>query len=122
MKLSKMLAVFALLIGALAVPRTAMAEGWFIDMGDVKEVTLGQVVRDPQDYLDVFIKMKVYFDRTGRNYNPYFTRFSDVVYGNIAAWLINARLYEKRDFSRSYPFFYVVRSNENNSGKRFMTA
>ena len=39
--------------------------------------------------------------------NPFYTEFHKEAYDNFAAWPIDARLYEKRDFQRSYPHFYV---------------
>ena len=105
-------AVFTLALAALAIPSPAVAGGWFDDMGEAKEVTLGDVLRSPKDYVDVDVKMKVYFNTTGDSYNPYFTRFTEEMYGNFSAWPIDARLYDRRDYQRSFPFLFVARHNK----------
>jgi len=108
MKLRKVqLVVLAAVVGMLAVP--SIAGGWFSKMGDVKDVTLAELLRNPRDYVDVDVRFKVYFNSTGGHYNPYFTRFSEEMYGNFTAWPLDARLYDKRDFQRSYAFFFFRR-------------
>jgi len=108
MKLRKVqLVVLAAVVGMLAVP--SIAGGWFSKMGDVKDVTLTELLRNPRDYVDVDVRFKVYFNSTGGHYNPYFTRFSEEMYGNFSAWPLDARLYDKRDFQRSYTFFFMRR-------------
>ena len=77
MKLRKTLALLALVAGGLLVQPVASAEGWFSDLDDAKEATLSELVSRPHDFLDVAVKIEVYFDRTVSNYNPYYTRFSD---------------------------------------------
>ncbi len=104
------IAVLALVAGTLAPATAVLAGGWFSDLEDSKEVSLGELLRDPRAFVDVEVKVKAYFQMTGRSYNPYFTRFTDGMYGNFSAWPHNARLYEKRDFQRSYPFFFMQRN------------
>jgi tetratricopeptide (TPR) repeat protein len=81
-------------------------------MGETKEVSLTDLLRNPREYLDVEVEFKVYFDATGRNFNPYYTRFNEDYYGNFSAWPIDARLYDRRDYPRPYPFFFAVKSNK----------
>jgi len=107
MRLTKWFALLAVVAGGLTLPSPAAAEGWFSDLDNAKEVTLAELIRDPGAFVDVPVKVKVYFDSTASNYNPFYTRFSENVYFNFAAWPINARLYDRRDFRRSYPFFFV---------------
>ncbi len=102
-------ALLALVAAALAIPSVAIADGWFSDMDDTKEVALGDVLRSPRSYVDVDLKIKVYFGSTGESYNPYFTRFSEELYANFSAWPHDARLYDKRDWQRSYPLFFMSR-------------
>jgi len=104
------IAVLALAAGTLAPATAVLAGGWFSELDDAKAVSLGEILRDPRAFVDVEVKVNVYFHTTGRSYNPYFTRFTDAMYGNFSAWPHNARLYEKRDFQRSYPFFFMQRS------------
>jgi len=106
------IAVLAVLASAVTMTSTATADGWFKDMDDAKEVNLGEVLRNPHAYIDVELRVKLYFNSTGGAYNPYFTRFTEETYGNFAAWPIDARLYEKRDYQRSYNYFFVNRTNE----------
>jgi tetratricopeptide (TPR) repeat protein len=108
---STRLALIAVVAGVLALPTLAVAEGWFSDFDDAKEVSLGEILRNPDDFMGVPVKVKVYFDREGRNHNPYYTRFIAGLYGNFRAWPLNARLYEERDFRRSYPHFYIRKDN-----------
>jgi tetratricopeptide (TPR) repeat protein len=106
MRLTKVhLAALAFVAGVL--PAAVSADGWFSRMGEVKDVTLTDLLRTPHDYVDVEVRFKVYFDATGKNYNPYFTRFNEDIYGNFSAWPIDARLYDKRDYPRPYPFFFA---------------
>ncbi|MHC4342393.1 MAG: hypothetical protein ACYSX0_19540 [Planctomycetota bacterium] len=109
---TKWFALLAVSACVLATPSVAVAEGWFSDLNEVKDATLGDLLRNPRDYVDVEVRVKVYFDRAGEKYNPYYTRFTDVMYDNFSAWPIDARLYEKRDFERSYPFFFVSKRHE----------
>ncbi|MGQ0614155.1 MAG: hypothetical protein ACT4PV_10505 [Planctomycetaceae bacterium] len=101
-----------LLLGALAcalsVAPTASAGGWFKEMDESKVVPLGDVLRNPHDFVDVPIRLEVYFNAPGRSFNPYYTRFSEDLYANFSAWPVNARLWEKRDFQRSYGLFFVL--------------
>ncbi|MHC4958728.1 MAG: tetratricopeptide repeat protein [Planctomycetota bacterium] len=106
MRLNKLYALLAF-AGTLAFAPETQAEGWFSDMSNPKDATLGEILRKPDAYVDVPVKIKVYFHKKSTHYNPYYTRFSDALYGNFSAWPINARLYTKRDFHRSYPFFFV---------------
>ncbi|HEX5137572.1 MAG TPA: hypothetical protein VFY93_11400 [Planctomycetota bacterium] len=99
------LAALAFVAGVL--PAAAWADGWFSRAGETKEVTLNEILKSPHDYLDVEVEFKVYFDALGKNFNPYFTQFGEDQYGNFSAWPIDARLYEKRDFERPYPFFFA---------------
>lgn len=99
------LAALAFVAGVL--PAAVSADGWFSRAGETKEVTLTEILKNPRDYIDVEVEFKVYFNETGKNYNPYFTQFSEEQYGNFSAWPIDARLYEKRDFPRPYPFFFA---------------
>jgi tetratricopeptide (TPR) repeat protein len=99
------LAALAFVVGVL--PSAVLADGWFSRAGETKEVTLTDLLKNPRQYMDVEVEFKVYFDAPGSNYNPYFTRFNNDVYGNFSAWPIDARLYEKRDFPRPYPFFFA---------------
>jgi tetratricopeptide (TPR) repeat protein len=106
MRLTKVhLAALAFVAGVL--PAAVSADGWFSRMGDPKKVTLNDLLRSPREYLDVEVKVKVYFDAAGENYNPYYTRFNEECYGNFSAYPIDARLYDKRDFPRPYPFFFA---------------
>ncbi len=107
------IAVLALVAGTLAPATAVLAGGWFSDLDDAKAVSLGEILRDPRAFVDVEVKVNAYFHTTGRSYNPYFTRFTDVMYGNFSAWPHNARLYEKRDFQRSYPFFFMQRNSKS---------
>jgi len=99
------LAALAFVAGVL--PAAVSADGWFSRAGKTKEVTLTDLLKTPRDYMDVEVQFKVYFDATGRNFNPYFTRFNEDCYGNFSAWPIDARLYDKRDFPRPYPLFFA---------------
>ena len=54
---------------------------------------------------------KLYFNEMGRHFNPYYTRFIPELYKNFSAWPLDARLYEKRDFQRVYPHFFVNKDN-----------
>jgi len=108
---TKWFALLAVAACVLATPSVAVAEGWFSDLNEVKDATLGDLLRNPRDYIDLEVEVKVYFDAAGKKYNPYYTRFTDVMYDNFSAWPIDARLYEKRDFERSYPFFFVSKRN-----------
>ena len=104
-------ALLALVAGTLALTSPASGEGWFREMDKAREITLGDLLRDPRAYVDVDVKVKLYFGTPGSAYNPYFTRFTEEMYGNFSAWPIDARLYEKRDYQRSYHFFFVKRVN-----------
>lgn len=101
------LAALAFVAGVL--PAAVSADGWFSRAGEVKEVTLTDLLKNPREYIDVEVEFTVYFDAPGEQYNPYFTQFSEEQYGNFSAWPIDARLYEKRDFPRPYPFFFASR-------------
>ncbi|MFQ5845872.1 MAG: tetratricopeptide repeat protein, partial [Planctomycetota bacterium] len=105
------LTVLVGLVCVLTAATPAAAEGWFKELGDAKKVTLRDLMRAPHDYLDVPVRFKVYFHRRGDSFNPYFTRFDEEMYVNFSAWPFDARLYEKRDFQRSYPFFFMLRVN-----------
>jgi tetratricopeptide (TPR) repeat protein len=106
------IAMLALVAGILAVPSTAVADGWFSKMGKTKETTLGEVLRHPHAFVDVRVEFKVYFNQPGESYNPYYTRFTEELYGNFTAWPIDARLYDKRDYQRTYQFFFMRRANK----------
>lgn len=107
------IALLALVVGVLAVPSTAVADGWFSKMGmRSKETTLGEILRHPDAFVDVRVEFKVYFNQPGEAYNPYYTRFTEELYGNFTAWPIDARLYDKRDYQRTYQFFFMERSNK----------
>ncbi|MGH7163127.1 MAG: hypothetical protein ACREID_06565, partial [Planctomycetota bacterium] len=103
--------LLALVAGALTLSSTAGAEGWFKELDDPKEVTLGEVLRHPHDFVDVAIEFEAYFDSMGKSFNPYYTRFTEELYGNFAAWPMNARLYEKRDYQHAFPLLFVARLN-----------
>jgi len=111
MKNRKQFMWLAVLAGALSVSSTGFAEGWLQEMADAKPASLGDLVRSPREYVEVPVRVKVVFHQTGSTYNPYFTRFTTDVYANFSAWPENARLYEKRDYERAYPFFFVQRFN-----------
>ncbi|MHC4548427.1 MAG: tetratricopeptide repeat protein [Planctomycetota bacterium] len=96
----------------LTIASTAAADGWFSKMGHAKEVTLGELLRNPRAYVGVTVKVELYYEQPGGSYNPYYTRFSEEMYANFAAWPIDARLYEKRDYQRPYKFFFMKRSNQ----------
>ena len=49
----------------------------------------------------------MYFNRIAEEHNPFYTEFHAEMYNNFTAWPIDSRLYEKRDFQRCYPHFYV---------------
>jgi tetratricopeptide (TPR) repeat protein len=104
--------MLALVAGILAVPSTAVADGWFSKMGKTKDTTLGEVLRHPHAFVDVRVEFKMYFNQPGESYNPYYTRFTEELYGNFTAWPIDARLYDKRDYQRTYQFFFMRRSNK----------
>lgn len=107
------IALLALVAGVLAVPSTAVADGWFSKMGmKSKETTLGEILRHPHAFVDVRVEFKVYFNQPGESYNPYYTRFTEELYGNFTAWPIDARLYDKRDYQRTYQFFFMPRQNK----------
>ncbi len=111
MKLTKVhLAALAFVAGVL--PAAVYADGWFSRAGDKKDVTLNDVLKTPREYVDVEVKFKVYFDAAGRNFNPYFTRFNEETWGNFSAYPIDARLYDKRDFPRPYPFFFASKMDK----------
>jgi tetratricopeptide (TPR) repeat protein len=111
MKLTKVhLAALAFVAGVL--PAAVYADGWFSRAGDKKDVTLTDVLKTPREYVDVEVKFKVYFDAAGKNFNPYFTRFNEECYGNFSAYPIDARLYDKRDFPRPYPFFFASKMDK----------
>jgi len=93
---------------ALAAAPAASAGGWFKEMDEAKVVPLGDVLRSPHDYVEVPIRLEVHFNAPGRSFNPYYTRFSEDLYANFSAWPANARLWEKRDFQRSYGLFFVL--------------
>ena len=99
------LAALAFVAGVL--PAAVSADGWFSRAGETKDVTLTEILKNPREYVDVEVEFKVYFNETGKNFNPYFTQFSEEQYGNFSAWPIDARLYDKRDFPRPYPFFFA---------------
>ena len=62
MKLTKIrFALIALVVGAVAVP-SAIADGWFSEMGDAKPVSLGDLLRAPDEYVDLEVRVKVYFE------------------------------------------------------------
>jgi tetratricopeptide (TPR) repeat protein len=101
-----------LALGALALSLSAppaRAEGWFEEMDRDRLVEFADVLRSPRDYVDVPIRLRVYFQSMGTTFNPYFTRFTEELWANFAAWPLNARLYEKRDWQRPFPFFFVKR-------------
>ena len=102
----------AVVLGVSAVTQTAQADGWFTEMDEDKLVTLGELLRTPKKYMDIQVRIKLYFNKSGKSYNPYFTRFSEDMYKNFSAWPLDARLYEKRDFRRTYHMFFVQRANE----------
>ncbi len=104
--------LLALAFVAGVLPAAAYADGWFSRAGETKEVTLTDLLKNPREYLDVEVEFKVYFDAPGRNFNPYFTRFNEEVWGNFSAWPIDARLYDKRDYPRPYPFFFASKTNK----------
>jgi len=106
------IALLALVAGILAVPSTAVADGWFSKMGKTKDTTLGEVLRHPHAFVDVRVEFKMYFNQPGEAYNPYYTRFTEELYGNFTAWPIDARLYDKRDYQRTYQFFFMKRQNK----------
>jgi len=106
------IALLALVAGILAVPSTAVADGWFSKMGKTKETTLGEILRHPHAFVDVRVEFKLYFNQPGESYNPYYTRFTEELYGNFTAWPIDARLYDKRDYQRTYQFFFMQRQNK----------
>jgi tetratricopeptide (TPR) repeat protein len=77
------IALLALVAGVLAVPSTAVADGWFSKMGmKSKETTLGEILRHPHAFVDVRVEFKVYFNQPGESYNPYYTRFTEELYQN----------------------------------------
>ncbi len=94
-------------LAILTATTTVSAEGWMRELDDVKDVTLGDLLRAPKDYMDIPVRMHVYFNKEGKTQNPYYTRFNEDWYGNFSAWPIDARLYEKRDFQRVYGLFFV---------------
>lgn len=104
------------LLCALTASTVAVA-GWFTDMDDIKKVSLAEVLRNPHEYYDVKIELQLYFHQEGDSYNPYYTRFNEDTYQNFSAWPIDARLYEKRDFVRSYPHFFVYKLNKKESAR-----
>lgn len=111
MRLTKVhLAALAFVAGVL--PAAVKADGWFSRAGETKEVTLNDLLKTPREYMDVEVKFKVYFDAEGKNFNPYYTRFNEECYGNFSAWPIDARLYDKRDFPRPYPFFFASKMDK----------
>jgi len=97
------------LAGALAVAPAASAGGWFKEMDETKLVPLGDVLRDPHAYVDVPVRLEVHFNAVGNSYNPYYTRFNEDMYANFSAWPVNARLWEKRDYQRSFALFFASR-------------
>ncbi len=112
MKVTKVhLAALAFVAGVL--PAAVMADGWFSRAGETKEVTLNDLLKTPREYVDVEVKFKVYFDAAGKNFNPYFTRFNEEAWGNFSAYPIDARLYDKRDFPRPYPFFFASKMDKD---------
>lgn len=112
MKLTKV-HLLALAFVAGVLPVAASADGWFSRAGETKEVTLNDLLKSPREYMDVEVTIKVYFDATGSNFNPYFTRFNEEAWGNFSAWPIDARLYDKRDFPRPYPFFFASKLDKS---------
>jgi tetratricopeptide (TPR) repeat protein len=106
------IALLALVVGILAVPSTAVADGWFSKMGKTKETTLGEILRHPHAFVDVKVEFKLYFNQPGESYNPYYTRFTEELFGNFTAWPIDARLYDRRDYQRTYQFFFMQRTNK----------
>ncbi len=103
-------ALLALALSAL-VTSSAIAEGWFSDADAPKDATLGELLRTPKSFVGVELKVKLYFQSTGTTYNPYYTRFHEDLYGNVSAWPINARLYDRRDFQSAYPYFFMNRES-----------
>jgi tetratricopeptide (TPR) repeat protein len=104
--------LLAFVVGILAVPSTAVADGWFSKMGKTKDTTLGEILRHPHAFVDVRVEFKLYFNQPGESYNPYYTRFTEELYGNFTAWPIDARLYDKRDYQRTYQFFFMTRQSK----------
>ena len=110
MKTLRFLALGALACAAAHAP--ARAEGWFKEMDQNKLVAFADVLKEPREYVDVPVKLHVYFQRPAKNFNPYFTRFIEELWGNFAAWPIDAKLYQKRDWERPFPFFFVAKSSK----------
>ena len=104
------------LLCALTASTVAVA-GWFTDMDDIKKVSLTEVLQNPHEYYDVKIELQLYFHQEGDSYNPYYTRFNEDTYQNFSAWPIDARLYEKRDFVRSYPHFFVYKLKRDKAAR-----
>ncbi|MHC4955640.1 MAG: hypothetical protein ACYTGZ_17450 [Planctomycetota bacterium] len=98
-------ALAATLLGALTLSTTAIAGGWF--SSDDSEVTLAEVLRHPEKHREKEFVLTVYFNAIGENFNQYYTEFHKEGHGNFAAWPIDARVYDKRDFQRCYPHFYA---------------
>jgi tetratricopeptide (TPR) repeat protein len=80
-------------------------------MDEDKVVTLGELLRNPRKYIDLPVRIQLYFSKSGKAYNPYFTRFNEDMYMNFSAWPLDARLYEKRDFQRAYHMFFIQRAS-----------
>jgi len=93
------------LLSVVALSTRALAGGWFSD--EEQDVTLEELLRNPEKYKGKRVVFTVYFNEIAEEFNPYFTEFHSDMYCNFTAWPIDSRLYEKRDFQRCYPHFYI---------------
>lgn len=71
--------------------------------------SLPEVLKSPEAYRGMSVRLVVAFSDHGKLENPFFTRFTTNNYMNFGAWDDNQAIWRKQEYLNSYPLFFVRR-------------
>lgn len=73
-------------------------------------VTLGDLMKAPEAYRGIHVRLTIAFSDLGKLENPFFTRFTTNNYMNFAAWDDSQAIWQKDEFLKSYPLLFARRT------------
>lgn len=68
---------------------------------------LSDILKNPQAWQDIPVRIPVRFNHVGNIYTPFFTQFNSEQYINFSAWDVQTHVWDKEGFANDYAYFYI---------------
>ncbi len=102
-------AVLAAAALAALAPAARPEGGWWDS--EPRHVPLEKLQADPVGWKDVPVILTLQFGQKYRSFNPFYTRFTPDQYLNFSAWSDGAELWDREQYRKVHPFFFVERND-----------